>query len=233
MIAPVVFLGEFWQVVGWRRLVGNSFLPQTSQILCQRIIAEIMKRLVRWGMSPACVGDLCFATLNLSTEGMSEICSKPQIERRENGELECRSLWTQKEVWEKSTPEYFILLADTPLWEKVLFINRIFSKPRCHTEKHTLNKMPFLTSLLFPPLPFGRRKGSIYNIETSAENYRWALVSAEMEKCHLEGCDKLQRGLFWKAGVFFKIAIPCQRIFYMQRGYNTNAHATVGMPTVR
>lgn len=92
---------------------------------------------------------------------------KPEIERnrKENRHLECRDFWTQKEVWEKSTPEYFILPGRySPLRESALYKQNIL-QTTCHTEKHTLNKIPFLTSLLFPPLPFDRGKGSIYNID--------------------------------------------------------------------
>lgn len=82
-----------------------------------------------------------------------------------------------------------VFLADSHLWEKAFFIDRIFSKPRCHTEEHTFNKRPFLTSLLIPPLPFGRGEDSIYNVD-----FHWELqmspVSAETAKHHWEGCVK-------------------------------------------
>lgn len=90
--------------------------------------------------------------------------------------------------WGRSPHQSILVsLADSHLWEKALFINRIFSKPHCHTAKHAFNKIPFLASLLFPSLPFGKGK-VVFIMWTSTENYRWALVSAGTERCHWEGC---------------------------------------------
>lgn len=134
--------------------------------------------------------------------------------------------------WGRSPHQSILVsLADSHLWEKALFINRIFSKPLCHTEKHTFNKMPFLTSLLFPPLPCGRGEGSIYNVDFYWELQLSPFLSRNREMSLRGVCDKLQRGLFWRVGGFSRIAISCQRRLYLQGGCKTNVHATGGIPT--
>lgn len=49
--------------------------------------------------------------------------------------------------------------------------------------------MPFLTSLLFPPLPFGRGKGSIYNID----HFYWEL---QMSPCLSRNGEMPLRGMW-------------------------------------
>lgn len=93
-----------------------------------------------------------------------------------------------KKRWERSRHQSIIAsLAESRLREKSFFVTRTFSKPCCHAEKHAFNKT-FLTSLLFPSLPFGRRKVVLIMWTPSTENYRCTLVSAETENCHWEGC---------------------------------------------
>lgn len=179
-----------------------------------------------------------YALLHLTwvQRGWVRCAQKPQIERKENGELECRSFWTQKWVWEKATPEYFILLADTPLWEKALFINRIFSKPRCHTEKHTLNKMPFLTSLLFPRLPFGRRKGSVYNMEYFCWELQMSPCLSRNGEMPFRGMWQVTKRVILKSWRFFSNchSLP-ENILYAERlqhkcsCYRGHAHIAVGI----
>lgn len=87
---------------------------------------------------------------------------------RRGGNITCQSI--------------FLSQADRHLWEKVVFINRVFSKPHCHTGKHTFNKMPFSNCSQFPALPFGRGKVVFMMWTCSTEKNRWVLVSQQKQR---------------------------------------------------
>lgn len=93
---------------------------------------------------------------------------------RRRGRIKCQSI--------------FLSQADRHLWDKVVFINTIFSKPHCHTGKHTFNKMPFSNCSQFPALPFGRGKVVFMMWTYSTEKNRWVLDSQQKQNCHWDGC---------------------------------------------
>lgn len=175
----MAFGWEFWQGVGWGAGWKYSlFLPQTSQILwkyctfCIFLRSWLQRSGDAWGKEclQSVLGLYALPQSAWAQSRWGRFAHKLQSEQSSTGKwhwgLICNGSRTEKVVREKPTPEYFrYSLADSCLREKVLFINGIFSKPRCHTEKHAFNKMPFLSSLLFPPLTFGRGEGSVYNID--------------------------------------------------------------------
>lgn len=80
-----VLTGGGMKAAGWKFFLAsditNALKTFSCLHFCQRIIAEIRKRGIRQGMAPVCAGALCPATLNLSSEEMSEVC--PEATNRE------------------------------------------------------------------------------------------------------------------------------------------------------
>lgn len=120
---------------------------------------------------------------------------KPQSEQSSMGERAVENRYQGFRMLEverkESVTKYFFSprLTATYKRKKAFFMNGIFSKPHCHTERHIFNKMPFLNSLQPPPLPFGRGEGSIYNVGIFYWEKQMSLFpSAETESCHWDGC---------------------------------------------
>lgn len=110
---------------------------------------------------------------------------------RRRGRIKCQSI--------------FLSQADRHLWDKVVFINTIFSKPHCHTGKHTFNKMPFSNCSQFPALPFGRGKVVFMMWTYSTEKNRWVLDSQQKQRIVI-GMDVWQvtKRVILKSGRFFQ-----------------------------